>query len=209
MRAEIQDVPVIQKARKQRITLPIFCFLLLYAIYLSKRIYIINNSSTVLKMLDFMEWPIYGVIFVKTILNEKYKVRELLLIIGTCIIFFMNFCMTGYAELLKGTLLVVALRKTDHRELFKCMYYVLVISIAFTVLLYLLGLSDAGIQRRGATALGYTQANSVGFVLMMMTFLAIAKKSQITQRQTLVLFLLNVIGFILSNSRTSFSNHFC
>ena len=194
----------LKKARHATISLPILCFGILYFIYYFKRTYLVASNPSALNALDLAEWPIYIFIFINGIINAKYKIRDLILILGVGCIFLLGYASTGYAELLKAMMIVVALKKVDYQELFDAMYRILVFSIVLTLLLYLSGLSDAGIQRRDANALGYAQANSVGYVLMVLTLLTIVKKDKVSSRNKILLVLLNFAGFIISDSRTGF-----
>ena len=205
MYLKLKDVAYSYKKEKSNvISLPIFCFVILYSIHLLRSIYIVNNNQITLNILNFIEWPIYVFMFVNAISKARYKLRELILIFFVCCVFMLCYISSGYAELLKAALLIVSMRNANYKELFDVMYRILIVSIGFAALLYLLNLSNAGIQRRDAIALGYSQANSVGFVLMYLTLLTIARKSKITIWNKLILFLINLLGFILSDSRSGF-----
>lgn len=194
----------LKRTKSTTISLPIFCFGTLYFIYCLKRTYLVASSPLVFNILDFAEWPIYIFIFLNVIIKEKYKIRDLILIFGVGCIFLLGYVSTGYAELLKAMMLIVALKNVDYRELFDVMYRFLAISIVLTVLLYLLGFSDAGLQRRGASAFGYAQANSVGYVLLVLTLLIILRKDKVRSWNKVILALLNLMGFIIADSKTGF-----
>lgn len=194
----------LKKKKTVTISLSIFCFGILYFIYCCKKTYLVVSNPTILNVLDYAEWPLYIFIFLNAIAKAKYKIRELMLTAGIGFIFLMGYFATGYAELLKAMMIIVALRNVNYKELFDAMYRILAVSIALTVLLYLLGLSDSGVQRRGANALGYAQANSVGYVLMVLTLLTIVKKDKVNPWNKILLALLNLAGFIIADSRTGF-----
>lgn len=193
-----------KKVKTVTFSLQMFCFGILYFIYYLERIYLIKSNPLVFNILDMVEWPIYFIIFLNAIIKNKYKNRDIVLMFVVGLIFLTGYVVTGYAELLKAMMIIVALKNVDYHELFDVMYRILGSSIVLTVLLYLLGLSDAGIQRRGANALGYAQANSVGYVLMVLTLLTIVKKDKISLRDKMLLAVLNFLGFIISDCRTGF-----
>ncbi len=194
----------LKKTSIETISLPVFCFGILYFIYLLKRIYIVANNPIVLNVLDSVEWPIYIFIFLNAVIKARYKIRDLILIFVVGCVFLLGFASTGYAELLKAMMIIVALKNVDYHKLFEVMYRILVFSIVLTVLLYFLGLSNAGVQRRGGIALGYAQVNSVGYVLMVLTLLTIVRKEKVDSWNKVILALLNLVGFIIADSRTGF-----
>lgn len=194
----------LKRIKYTTISLPIFLFGILYFIYCLKRTYLVVSSPLIFNIMDYAEWPIYIFVFINAIIKSKYKIRDLLLIFCVGCIFLLGFVSTGYAELLKAMMIIIALKNVDYHELFDVMYRILIISIVLTVLLYLLGLSDAGIQRRGANALGYAQANSVGYFLLALTLLTIVRKGKVGLWNKVILVLLNLVGFIIADSRTGF-----
>ncbi len=194
----------LKRTKTSTISLTIFCFGILYLIYLLKRIYLVTNNPLVFNILDMAEWPLYIFVFLNAVIKARYRIQELMLIAGIGSIFILGYITTGYAELLKAMMIIVALKNVDYKELFEIMYRILVFSIVLTFLLYLLGLSDAGVQRRGANALGYAHANSVGYVLMALVLITISKKDKISPLNKILLALLNLFGYIIANSRTGF-----
>lgn len=199
-----ETVLPLKRIKSTTISLSIFCFGILYFIYYFRKTYLVADNPFILNTLDLVEWPIYVFMFLNAIIKAKYKIRDLVLIFGVGCIFLLGYASTGYAELLKAMMIIVVLKDVDYRELFDVMYRILVFSIALTVMLYLLGLSDAGVQRRDANALGYAQANSVGYVLMVLTLLTIVKKDEVSSWNKILLVLLNLAGFIIADSRTGF-----
>lgn len=194
----------LKRTKSTTVSIPIFCFGMLYFIYYLKRTYLVASSPLIFNILDYTEWPIYIFIFFYEIIKAKFRIRDLILIFFVGCIFLFGYISAGYAELLKAMMIIVALKNVDFHKLFDVMYRILAVSIALTVLLYLLGLSDAGIQRREANALGYAQANSIGYVLMALILLTIVRKEKVGLWNKILLALLNLAGFILSDSRMGF-----
>lgn len=190
--------------RINKISIPVFCFVILYTMYLLKRIYVFGNNQWLVGVFDLLEWPVYIFVFLYENSKIKYRMKDIWVILGVGVVFFMAYCTTGYAELLKALLLIITLRRTNYKELFEVMYRILIVSVVFTVLLYLLGISDAGIMRREATAIGYSNPSTVGYVLMNIALLAIAARGGITVHQKIVLGIVNFVGFLLTDCRTGF-----
>ena len=199
-----ETVLPIKKTSSTTISLSLFFFGILYFIYCCKKTYLVVSTPFIFNILDFAEWPIYIFIFINAIIKSKYKVRYLMLIFCVSCIFLLGFASTGYAELLKALMIIVALKNVDYHKLFDVMYRILMFSIVLTVVLYLLGVSDAGVQRRGASSLGYSQANAVGYVLMTLTLLTIVRKDKIFSWNKILLVLANLLGFIIADSRSGF-----
>ena len=199
-----ETVLPLKKTSSTTISLSLFFFGILYFIYCCKKTYLVVSTPFIFNILDFAEWPIYIFIFINAIIKSKYKVRYLMLIFCVGCIFLLGFASTGYAELLKALMIIVALKNVDYHKLFDVMYRILMFSIVFTVVLYLLGVSDAGVQRRGAGSLGYSQANAVGYVLMALTLLIIVRKDKVSSWNKVILALINLGGFIIADSRTGF-----
>ena len=185
-----ETVLPLKKTSSTTISLSLFFFGILYFIYCCKKTYLVVSTPFIFNILDFAEWPIYIFIFINAIIKSKYKVRYLMLIFCAGCIFLLGFASTGYAELLKALMIIVALKNFDYHKLFDVMYRILTFSIVFTVVLYLLGISDAGVQRRGASSLGYSQANAVGYVLMALTLLIIVRKDKVSSWNKVILALL-------------------
>ena len=181
----------LKKTKSITNSLSIFFFGILYFIYYLKKTHLVASSPVVFNILDYAEWPIYFFVFFNVITKAKYRARDLILIFCVGCIFLLGYVSTGYAELLKAVMIIVALKNVDYHKL-------------FDVMLYLLGLSDAGIQRRGASALGYAQANSVGYVLMALILLTIVRKDKVSLWNKFLLALLNLVGFIIADSKTGF-----
>ena len=201
-----ETVLPLKKTSSTTISLSLFFFGILYFIYCCKKTYLVVSTPFIFNILDFAEWPIYIFIFINAIIKSKYKVRYLMLIFCAGCIFLLGFASTGYAELLKALMIIVALKNFDYHKLFDVMYRILTFSIMFTVVLYLLGISDAGVQRRGASSLGYSQANAVGYVLMALTLLIIVRKDKVSSWNKVILALLNLGGFILACVALLFSS---
>lgn len=192
------------KIKSKTFSLPVYFFGVLYFIYYLKRTFWVASNEFLFNLFDVVEWPIYVFTFFSAIIKGKYKFRDLILMFGVVCVFLLGYASTGYAEFLKAMMIIIALKDVNYKELFNSMYQILLASILLTVILYIMGVSDAGVQRRGASAFGYAQANSVGYVLMTLTLLTIVRKNKIDSRNKLVLALLNLVGFIIADSRTGF-----
>lgn len=178
------------------------CFAVLFFIFMVEKIYVVSQSAIVMYALNFIEWPFYLLSFVNALINAKYKLRECIFILLVCFVFGATYVASGYAELLKGALLVVAMSRSEFQKTIAIMYHVLIITAIITITLYLCRISDAGIRRRGAVTLGYINANDVGFVCMMLVVLTVARKEIIPLREKLALALVVGIGYAVSSSRS-------
>ena len=192
------------KESTTKTSLPMLCISILFFIYLLEKTHIVYQSSTLIAIFDALEWPLYILAFMNAVKHSKYTYKEAFLVGGVCSCFLITYIVSGYAELLKGALIIVAMRKTKYKIIVETFIRVLIISFILTIILYITGISNAGVQRRGANSLGYMQANAVGFVLMMLTFLILIYKSNLNLSNRLGLVFLNLVGFIVSDSRSGF-----
>lgn len=194
----------IKATPKRKATLPLLCLVVLFLIYMLEKIHVIYSDELIMRILNLVEWPIYLLAFAYSMVKIRYSRKELFMIFGVCGILAISFLVSGYAELLKGALLIVVLKNEDYVQIQKTMLRILLLTIMLTLFLYVTGLSNAGIQRRGKSSLGYFQANAVGFVLMMMTFLVLTSNDRITWKLRVELLAVNSLGFILTDGRTGF-----
>lgn len=191
-------------SEQNKISVVLLPFALLFLIFLLPKTYCFGKDEQLLEILDFVEWPLYIMLFIFGIINAKYKVKQIIPIILVMFIFMITYWKTGYAEPVKAVMLIVGMKNMNCKKLISTMYYTLSFSIILTLALYMFGISDAGEQRRSATSLGYIQANTVGFVLMFWTFLAVLRKNKLYIKDKAILFGINLIGYLLSDSRTGF-----
>ena len=183
------------------ISVPTLCFCILFLLWCLKKTYLFN-SPIIIQVFDILEWPIYLIGFISGFFRARFRRRELVITAVVGAASMVTYFVTGTAELLKSVLLIVIMSKENYGKIINRTYYVYIFSIVLTILLYILGLSDAGVQRRGATSLGYNQANAVGFICMMLTIYAFQKSPIRTKKTKIGLIVVSIIGFIISDSRT-------
>ena len=182
-------------------SVPTLCFCILFLIWCLKKTYLFSGSIAT-QVFDILEWPLYLLGFINGFLRAQFRLREFVITAVVGVAFMVTFFVTGNAELLKSVLLVVIMSQENYGKIIDHTYNMYIFSIALTILLYIFGLSDAGVQRREATSLGYIQANAIGFVCMMLTIYAFQKSSIQTKMTKIGLIVVSIIGFILSDSRT-------
>ncbi len=183
------------------ISVPALCFCILFLIWCLKKIYLFS-SPMVLQVFDILEWPIYLLGFIAGFIRAHFRPKDFVIIAVVGAAFMVTYFVTGSAELLKSVLLIVIMRQENYGEIINRTYFLYIFSIVLTISLYILGISDAGEQRRGATSLGYIQANAIGFICMMLTIYAFQKSPIKTKMTKIGLIVISIIGFILSDSRT-------
>ena len=183
------------------ISVPTLCFCILFLIWCLKKTYLFS-SPMVMQVFDILEWPIYLLGFVNGFIRAHFRLKELVITVVIGAAFMVTYFVTGNAELLKAVLLIVIMSQENYAKIINYTYYLYIFSIVLTISLYILGLSDAGVQRREATSLGYIQANAVGFICMMITIYAFQKSPIKTKVAKIGLIVVSIIGFILSDSRT-------
>ncbi|WP_416326821.1 hypothetical protein [[Eubacterium] hominis] len=194
----------ITKERSDEIQATLIPFAILFLMLMLKKTYYFNQSSFFMSLFNIIEWPMYALLFFIGIHKKHYQYKEIIIGISLLIVFMITYIKSGFAEPLKGTIIVFGMKNINYKDLIKTMYYVLIVSIIVTLLMYILGISDAGVQRRGSIALGYIQVNAIGFVLMFLTFLSLLKSDNVTNKNKFWLLLINIFGYIIADSRTGF-----
>lgn len=193
----------VKKADSMKQPFTLLCFAILFFLYLMEKTHVVAKSEQLLILIDLLEWPLYIGAFLGSLVKTRFNIKQLTCIILVCISFLITYLVTSFAELLKSALLVVAMKNVDFKKILLVMRNVLIASIFLTIIMYFTGISDAGIQRRGAISLGYVQANTLGFVLMLLTFLTLAHQERISRSTQFVLVMINVLGFLISDGRSS------
>lgn len=189
--------------REKKVSIQLLCFAMLFFFYMMKKTHVVANSEQLCNIIDLTEWVFYILAFFCAMIRTKFTKKQFVGIVVVCMAFLVTYLASGFAELLKSALIIVAMKDVDFKQTVRMVRVVLIFSILLTFAMFFLGISDAGVQRRNATSLGYIQANAVGFVFMLLTFMCLILQGGCDILTGLGLFVLNLVAFLLSDGRSA------
>lgn len=136
----------------------------LLSITLLSIIYCLNHSHLAsvytgfAGFLNSLEFVVYFILIYK-IAASGYSLKQLIIyfVLGT--FFLVGYFHTGYAAMLRTFLVLVAAKNEDYSKVLKVLVQGLVFGMLLVLALYLIGVSDAGVQRRGALSFGFVSPN--------------------------------------------------
>ena len=167
------------------------------------RIYVFANMTGVSTVINLLQLPLYvGMLYI--ILKKKYNRKQLFTfsIIGGILL--IGYIQSGQAAYLRGFLLILATKNFPFKKIiFTCR---MAISSVFvlSLMLWVLGISDSGIGRRGKIALGYVHPNIAAQVLMIIMLLWLVEKGKEIKYKHYLFFECVAIGaFLITGTKTS------
>ena len=180
----------------------IMCLFLLSLLENLKKIYILSLNSGFLNLENKIKYPIYAILLL-SILYQKYYVREFLigLVIGTLL--FVGYLKSHMSGFLEAFLLLLASKDVEINKIFKTIRYSIFISIILALILYALGISNAGVARRGYSSFGFSHPNQAAQMYMLFILLWIAEHYKYQLGKMNLIIALSCIGIVLlTGSRT-------
>ena len=147
---------------KKTISLFDLCVGILVFLFCFEHAYVISSNSDMYNILSNSEWIFYFVLIGLIIGTGKYNKMQLVIFafvgVSLCIVYIQS----GYAAPLKMFIVIMAAKGRNFDHIVSIIFNAYICAIFVTVLLYLLGISNSGIQRRGYSAIGFGSANVVG-----------------------------------------------
>lgn len=167
-----------------------------------KSCYMISESSFIISLLEFFELPIYMFLILALIFKNRYSKKEYILFFGIGIILLLVYYISTYAALLKAFVVALAVKNMNFNKILRTMCYSHLLSFIFINILFLAGLSDPGIMRRGYYSLGYTNANVAGGIIFTIVLLWISRKNVIQLKDMLIIVCVSVFSWVTINNRS-------
>lgn len=166
-------------------------------IYFFSKINILGEIINILQILMYV-----GLIYI--VAQKKYSLKELLLFFIVGVLLLLGYLVSGQAAYFRGFLLVIASKDVSYRKILNVCRKAMTIVFGIGIVLYLTGISDAGISRRGASGLGFGHPN-VAAQFMMIIFLlwASEKAGKMKMIHYIGIELGGVLTLLLTGSRTS------
>lgn len=154
-------------------------------------------------MKGFVEIMAYaGLIYV--IIHKKYSIKQLMLIAVLAMILLAGYIHNGMSSYFRSLLLILASKDVLFPKIVHTIRSTLVFSLALSVLLFLAGVSDSGVTRRGYIALGYEHPNVLAEVIFIIFMLWLAEYASVIKKNKMyaVIFAMAASIFVLTGSRT-------
>lgn len=153
-----------------------FCQLFLFSVGLLSflhtaiKIYIVSKAPALLSVINVLQYIDY-VLILLCVQLRKFKPYELFIYITLIILsLFITFA-SGELIFLSAILVIFAAREREYKRICKSLLYGTFAAFLLGVFLYILGISNSGLSRRGAIALGFGHPNSCASVIVSLVFL--------------------------------------
>lgn len=150
----------------------LFCLIVLEELPKS---YVFSSSETFHMIANVAQLPLYlGLIYL--IVENKYPMRQFSVFVVIAALLLIGYARSGQAAYFRAFLLMIAAGRTPFRRVVKVCRIAMTGTFAATVLMWILGISDSGVGRRGKLAFGYVHPNYVAQVVMILILLWLVEK---------------------------------
>lgn len=181
-------------------------YVVLFVLVFASRIttiYVFSKMAILGDIIDIVQILMYGVL-IYIIAKKKYSLKELLLFLTVGVLLLLGYLISGQAAYFRGFLLIIASKDVPYRKLLSVCRKALMTVFGIGVLLFLAGISDAGISRRGASGLGFGHPNVTAQLIMIIFLLWASEKAGTMKAIHYVgIELGGLLTLLLTGSRTS------
>lgn len=180
----------------------IILFLLVFMNKLTT-IYVFSQMDFLGTVIDFVQVPMYsGLIYI--IAQKKYSLKELMAFLVVGILLLIGYIVSGQAAYFKGFLLVIASKNIPYRKILNVCRKALTFVLGLGVFLFVIGISNSGLSRRGVSGLGFGHPNVTAQLLMIIILLWVSEKAgKLKPIHYIGIELSGLITFLLTDSKTS------
>ena len=191
--------------RKQYLSIPLFngiSFLLIILNEIS-RIYVFSNSKSLDLLINFLQIPLYfGLLYL--IIDKKYKFKELIFLGAIGVLLLIGYISSGQASFFRGFLIILVSKNLPLSRILKTCRIALTFIVVLSVLLWMVGISDSGIGRRGAIAIGFAHPNvAAQFIMMICLMWTMERNDKLCLKDYLLIEIVALVTFLVTGSRTS------
>ena len=180
----------------------IILFLLVFMNKLTT-IYVFSQMEFLGTVIDFVQVPMYGGL-IYIIAQKKYSLKELMTFLVVGILLLIGYVVSGQAAYFKGFLLIIASKNIPYRKILNVCRKALTFVLGLGIFLFLIGISNSGISRRGASGLGFGHPNVTAQLIMIIILLwASEKAGKLKLIHYIGIELGGLITFLLTDSKTS------
>ncbi len=178
------------------------CLFLLSFTYGLSTIYIFSDNNVVHTLNIAIQCLIYPILII-IIFRTKYTLREIYLSISVVIIFTVTMYYTHSTSSFRYLLLFLASKNTKFTTILKSLLFSFSLILFLGLSLYIFRISNAGIGRRGAVALGFIQPNITSMIIITIFLLYLTLKNKLKISYVIWGLLLVLFIAIVLKSRTS------
>ncbi len=166
-------------------------------------IYVFSQMEFLGTVIDFVQVPMYGGL-IYIIVQKKYSLKELMTFLVVGILLLIGYVVSGQAAYFKGFLLIIASKNIPYRKILNVCRKALTFVLGLGIFLFLIGISNAEILRRGASGLGFGHPNVTAQLIMIIILLwASEKAGKLKLIHYIGIELGGLITFLLTDSKTS------
>lgn len=153
--------------------------------------------------IEFVQVPMYGGL-IYIIAQKKYSLKELMTFLVVGILLLIGYVVSGQAAYFKGFLLIIASKNIPYRKILNVCRKALTFVLGLGIFLFLIGISNSGISRRGASGLGFGHPNVTAQLIMIIILLWTSEKAgKLKPIHYIGIELGGLITFLLTDSKTS------
>lgn len=180
----------------------IILFLLVFMNKLTT-IYVFSRMEFLGTVIEFVQVPMYGGL-IYIIAQKKYSLKELMTFLVVGILLLIGYVVSGQAAYFKGFLLIIASKNIPYRKILNVCRKALTFVLGLGIFLFLIGISNSGISRRGASGLGFGHPNVTAQLIMIIILLWTSEKAgKLKPIHYIGIELGGLITFLLTDSKTS------
>lgn len=180
----------------------IILFLLVFMNKLTT-IYVFSQMDFLGTVIDFVQVPMYGGL-IYIIVQKEYSLKELMVFLVVGILLLIGYIVSGQAAYFKGFLLIIASKNIPYRKILNVCRKALTFVLGLGVFLFVIGISNSGLSRRGVSGLGFGHPNVTAQLLMIIILLWVSEKAgKLKPIHYIGIELSGLITFLLTDSKTS------
>lgn len=181
-------------------------YIILFFLVFSSRIttiYFFSKINILREIINIIQIFMYvGLIYI--VAQKKYSLKELLLFSIVGVLLLLGYLVSGQAAYFRGFLLVIASKDVPYRKILNVCRKAMTIVLGIGIILYLTGISDAGMSRRGASGIGFGHPNVAAQLMMIIILLWVSEKAGTMKIMNYIeIELGGVLTLLLTGSRTS------
>ena len=153
--------------------IPLIAVSFLACIYVMSNAYIIRESGGATAALSILETVIYlGLILF--LLLSSFQKHMLFRMICCIALLLVCYLFTGQADLLKAVILLISVKDLEYNKVFRVLWKSYFFAVLVVVALFVCGLSNPGVMRRGGITLGFATTNIASRMIQNTLFLWIS-----------------------------------
>lgn len=165
--------------------------------------YVLANSENLTFVANLIQIPLYlGLLFL--IMKKQYSLKQLMLFAILGVLLLIGYVESEQAAYFRGLLLILAVKDIPFKRLLRVCRIGITSTFVFTIILWVLRISDSGVSRRGNLAFGYVHPNIAAQVIMIILLLWLAEKGEKANiREYAVFEIAAVVVILLTGTKTA------